>query len=299
MQGYKKNLTTSSIFDPSIPIAKDNYELAKLKEDPKYKDMDDYYIASASIPERKLAFDKLWGNFRELADKHFLSDIKRNFHDRSWEMYIGDFFKQNEKKVYSGNSGPDFILNSSIYVECVVSTLGQNLKPPQLNEGHTIPNKELQLRIRSSIENKKEQYEKWWKDKAIESNRPYILAINTFLHYPEHPIIPRIIQSLFGVGDFKLLIDRRTEETESIIEYEDNLIKSNGSKVEKSIFNTDSYSFISAIIFSSNDVLNSILSVKDNNWDDLQIVKNPNATNPIGRNQLNYIKDYPHTFNYE
>jgi len=76
-----------SIFTYDFPEISTNKELQKIiQEFPEY---DPYYIASSCKKERKELFDGLWQIYQPLADKHFLSDCKKHFHQRVWEMYLG------------------------------------------------------------------------------------------------------------------------------------------------------------------------------------------------------------------
>ncbi len=79
---------SETIFTIELPCVENNEELEKVKQ--RYRKYDPYFIASGCCKERREIFDKLWSNYKSYADSHFLSQIKTNFHQRSWEMYVGN-----------------------------------------------------------------------------------------------------------------------------------------------------------------------------------------------------------------
>src|SRR5680860_52308 len=100
----------NDLFQSDLPRVDNNEELQKIKD--AHPKLDGYYVASACIGDRRNKFIKLWEGFKSLADRHFLSQIKIDFHERSWEMYIGCLLKKIFIiNVSSGNIGPDFVIN--------------------------------------------------------------------------------------------------------------------------------------------------------------------------------------------
>jgi hypothetical protein len=158
-----------------------NVDLEILKNLEPFNTYDPYYVVSGAIPERRLRFDTLWRQFKELADTNFKIQIKKQFHNRTWEMYLGCCLKANgylslgKDKSTPQNEGPDFILEDGTYIECVACTWG---KVP-INRGFStkektiindVPTKQIQLRITTALEDKKEQYDRWNKKKMVQIN---------------------------------------------------------------------------------------------------------------------------------
>ena len=76
-----------SIFTDNFPLITTDQELQVLKD--KYPDYDSYYVASGSIQDRKKRFDDLYQKYHPYTDSHFLTEVKKKFHQRTWEMYLG------------------------------------------------------------------------------------------------------------------------------------------------------------------------------------------------------------------
>lgn len=123
---------SDTIFTVELPLVKTDEELEKVKEIyPKY---DPYFIASGCSKERRGRFDKLWMKYKPHADSHFLSQIKTNFHQRSWEMYVGNVLLEKKLRIKSQDEGPDFVIDNIAYVECVAPTKGDPAKPDSVPE---------------------------------------------------------------------------------------------------------------------------------------------------------------------
>lgn len=272
------------LFDGDLPIINDNEELQKVKDD--HSNFDGYYIASACIENRRNKFNKLWQCFKPFADRHFLSQIKIDFHERSWEMYIGCLLKKIFPNISSGNSGPDFVINQGeddeIYIEAVACKHGDSAdKVPELIPAtriedisvHDVPEDAMLLRLVSSISYKAEKYKSFIQEK----NKPYIIAVNKgALKHPD-PEIPLILKCLFGLGNqfFKKV---NGELVYGGWNTRDFITKNNGEQISMKFFENKNNDFVSGIIYSPGDILNS----PDDIGADCVLVHNPNAKNPIG-----------------
>jgi cellulose synthase/poly-beta-1,6-N-acetylglucosamine synthase-like glycosyltransferase len=123
---------SNTIFTVELPLIKTNEELEKIKQ--MYPKYDSYFIASGCCKERREKFDKLWEKYKLCADGHFLNQIRTNFHQRTWEMYIGNVLLEKELTIQSQNEGPDFVIDNiayTHYIECVAPTKGDPVKPDQ------------------------------------------------------------------------------------------------------------------------------------------------------------------------
>src|SRR3989338_437414 len=121
-----------TIFTVELPLVETNEELEKIKG--LYPRYDSYFIASGCCKERREKFDKLWIKYKPYTDKHFLNQIQTNFHQRSWEMYIGNVLLEKGLIMQSKNEGPDFVIDKTAYVECVAPTKGDPAKPDSVPE---------------------------------------------------------------------------------------------------------------------------------------------------------------------
>ena len=199
----------NSFFTVELPIVSTSEELEKVKA--MYPKYDPYFIASGCIRERKEKFEKLWSNFKPYRDKHFLTQIKINFHQRSWEMYLGNIFLEKKLSIKSQDEGPDFVLNDNIYIECVAPTKGDLTKSNSVTDvfvaktleeirEHDVPVDQMILRITQAIKEKSlNKYEKWKSKNWFNQNAPFVIAINTGdLEHLEDPSMPNVIKALFG-----------------------------------------------------------------------------------------------------
>jgi hypothetical protein len=75
-------------------------------------------------------FDSLWQIYQPLADKNFLSDCKKHFHQRVWEMYLGVSLIKNGLDISSSGRGPDFVVNkgkeNEIFIEATACPIGSD-----------------------------------------------------------------------------------------------------------------------------------------------------------------------------
>lgn len=286
---------TDSLFITELPLVNSDKELEQIKV--AYKDCDPYFIASGCIEERREKFNKLWRNYQPYADTHFLSQIKSNFHQRSWEMYVGNVLLEKMLSIKSQNEGPDFIMNNNAYIECVAPTKGDPAKPDSVPENfiaktpeeiqvQDVPVDKMILRITQSIKNKGlDQYENWKNKKWFNKNIPFIIAINTGdLGYVEDPNMPNVVKALFGFQFMQINIKTGTIS----FSHRDKIEKTNSEPVPVNYFIDNKFHFISGVLFSDKTVLNH----SENIGDDCLFVNNPFADNPINESFSNLFKSW-------
>jgi hypothetical protein len=79
---------SNTIFTVNLPLVETDEEWENVKGTyPKY---DSLFLAGGYCKERREKLDKLWIKYEPYADKHFLDQVRTNFHQRSWEMYVGN-----------------------------------------------------------------------------------------------------------------------------------------------------------------------------------------------------------------
>lgn len=280
------------LFEPDLPMINNNEELQKVKNN--HPNFDEYYIASACIENRRNKFNKLWQCFKPFADRHFLSQVKIDFHERSFEMYIGCLLKKIFPNVSSGNSGPDFVINQGeddeIYIEAVACKHGDSVdKVPELIPAANIedisvqdvPEDSMLLRLASSISYKAEKYKSF----ILNKNKPYIIAVNKGALRHSDPEIPLVLKCLFGFGNqyFKRI---NGELVYAGWNARDAIVKNNGKPVSMKFFEDRNNDFVSGIIYSSENILNT----PDNIGGDCVLVHNPNAKNPIELSIFSFLQ---------
>jgi len=284
-----------TLFTVELPIVNTSKELEKVKA--MYRNYDPYFITSGCIKERREKFEKLWKNFKPYADSHFLDEIKTNFHQRSWEMYLGNVLLEKKLSIKSQDEGPDFIVNDNIYIECVAPTKGDPTKPNSVPEMFAakmpeeirvfdVPIDQIILRVTQGIKGKAlDQYERWKSKNWFIQSASFVIAVNTGdLEYPEDPSMPNVIKALFGFQFMQINI-----KTGKIsYSHRNEIKKSNNKSVTVNYFISDSFSFVSGVLFSNKSVLNH----PDNIGEDCIFVNNPFANHPVDRSLVKLFKNW-------
>jgi len=284
-----------SLFTVELPLIKTPEELERIKT--VHSDCDPYFIASGCIKERRELFEKLWKKFEPYADRHFKTQIKTNFHQRSWEMYMGNVLLMKNLSIKSQNEGSDFIVNNKIYIECVAPTKGDPCKSnsvpemflaeaPEEMHAQDVPVDKMILRITQAIKDKAlDQYENWKSKNWFEQDFSFVIAINTGdLEYPEDSSMPNIIKALFGFQFLQINI----KNGKTSYSHRNEIEKSNKKPVLVNYFISDSFSFVSGVLFSNKRVLNH----PDNIGDDCIFVNNPFANHPVDDSVVKLFKNW-------
>jgi len=287
-----------SIFTDDFPEISTNKELQKIIK--KFPEYDPYYIASSCIKERKEMFDSLWQIYQPLADKHFLSDCKKHFHQRAWEMYLGVSLIKNSLDISSSGRGPDFVVNkdreNEIFIEATACARGDTKdavpeeyfaeKPKEIRV-QDVPYDKMLIRLINSLDYKYKKY----KDFIKKKEKPYIIAINRAgLGYLDD--IPLILKCLFGLGfqSFQMINGKFFNagwEMKKIV------FKESGAKVPISFFEEEEHGIISAVIYSEKSVLNCPKEIGSN----CILVHNPKAKLPIDLKIFSFLRQYKAKYN--
>ncbi len=287
-----------TIFTVELPLVETKEKLKKVKE--LYPQYDSYFIASGCCKERREKFDKLWSRYKSYADRHFLNQIRTNFHQRSWEMYIGYVLVENISTIQSQNEGPDFVIVKTTYVECVAPTKGDPVKSDSVPEMFVattpeeirvqdVPVDKIILRITQAIKDKAlDQYENWKNKKWFDFKMPFIVAVNTGdLAHVEDPSMPNVLKALFGFQFMQINI--KTDATN--FSHRDKVEKSNSEPVPVNYFVNKDFSFVSGVIFSDKTVLNHPEKIGE----DCVFVNNPFADNPVDKSFVKLFKNWTAT----
>ncbi|MFA6159823.1 MAG: hypothetical protein WC678_01905 [Parcubacteria group bacterium] len=285
----------NTLFTIKLPLVETNEELEKVKK--MYPKCDPYFIVSGCTKERREKFDNLWKNYQDYADSHFLTQIKTNFHQRSWEMYVGNVFLEKGLSVKSKDEGPDFVVSDNLYIECVAPTKGDPAKPdsvprmfvastPEEIRVQDVPVDKIILRITQAIKNKAlDQYEKWKNKNWFNSKIPFVVAINTAdLAYSEDPSMPNALKALFGFQYMQINIKTGAKN----FSHRNEILKTNSKLVPVNYFINQSFSFVSGVLFSGKNVLNH----PENIGEDCVFVNNPFADNPVNKSFIKLFKSW-------
>jgi hypothetical protein len=281
-----KKINKEILFDDFFDKVHSQKDLDELVS--KFPDYDPYYIYSASIPERRIKFEKLFEVYKPYANKQFHNQKKIDFHPRTWEMYCGaSFVKKNIlPKTCKKDEGPDFKIDKNIWFECVISNdgVGQNEVPkPLFGKVNSIPEEQIILRFLNSFNKKYQKYQRYLQNETINPEDPFVIAINYGIFGISYPLdidIPIAIKALYNIQcrTLSVPVGNSNKRIEGF--------KKRSATGE--MFLDQKYNGISAVIACSNDVLNHA----EETGSDLYIVVNPNAKNPLPKKFIGLFKQY-------
>jgi hypothetical protein len=135
-------------------------------EDTAYTNLRDE-VSEAAL-ECKQFSERLWAQYHSYADPHFLTEIRRDFGARFWEMYLTCALLEDAPRlgytVACPKPGPDNLIvyqGSNIWIEAIVATDGDPAKPDSAIEEHSgmIPDAKILLRYANAIMAKHAKYE--------------------------------------------------------------------------------------------------------------------------------------------
>ncbi len=290
---YARIVVMKSIFTDDFPLIKTDQELQTLIK--QYSDYDVYYVASGAIKERHDWFNFLYEKYYLYADSNFLSDLKKHFHQRTWEMYFGCVVLNLGIKLLSHkDNGPDlsFEYNSKkVWIECVACEKGDGAdKVPMMNYGvvESVPSDQMILRITSVLREKRSKYEKYLNEGIVKKDNPFIIAINGGVFGRPDGYIPLILRSLFAVGYPTISMSADGKQTKHSISIIPHIEKKNMSKVSTTFFLEKENDCISSVIYDNNLVINH----SDILGKDIKIVHNAIARNHLPIDLFNSLKCY-------
>lgn|SRR3989338_10096930 len=289
-QMTKNNI--KSIFTDSFPFIKSDKELqALIKKYPKY---DNYYIASGSIKARRNKFNALYQQYYPYADRHFLSEIKRKFHQRTWEMYLGCVLLNTNIGFSSKNKGPDILIEyngKKIWIECIACEKGDGIdRVPHMIYGKVqdIPENEMLLRIAAALKEKHYKYKKYVTEGTVKETDQFIVAVNTGALNFLDSYFPLILRCVFAIGYPTLSMPVGGGPTTSSFSKVSFIEKKNGTRIPMTFFLEKDYEGISAAFYCKNTVLNH----SDVLGKDTILIYNPLAKNPLPNKLFDSFKSY-------
>jgi hypothetical protein len=250
--------------------------------------------------EAKIFVEKLWEKAHEYLDSDILEELPVQFHQRFWEIYLAASLLEAGLDLQPSISrdGPDICINggdgSKVWVEAVTTSSGQGsdaVQEADPNTVETVPDDPIKLRLLNAFSAKSEKYCVYRTKNWVSSEEPYIIAINA-AQVPSATLerdIPRIVKSLLSIGFPVLHLNGKTLEVSgSSYEYQGEVVKVSGTKLETNFFLNSKYSGISAVIYSCTDVLNHPAEIGG----ELLLIHNPLARNPLPLGFLKKGREY-------
>ncbi len=232
-----------------------------------------------------------------LPEVAFLSEFRRNFRARAWELWVLDWLASKYEVEKSPPMGPDFSIivdGKRIWIECVIATTGTGadrvlLPAPGQTYFSGLRAEQVALRYTNAIVDKHRDLARYRNERPpiVKPDEPVVIALHCgaipYVYRAEQPDgAPVLVQALFGIGEpeFIVPINDPSSKIEVAIAQRPVLRKSNQAKVSSRGFLDGEVNAISAVAFVISDL---------GNWpsvDHLQIAHNHCAENPLTRGLL-------------
>lgn len=292
------------LFSENLGSVSTDEELASLQQ--QFPNYDPGYITQAAgLPRRreKEWMEKLWEKYESYADSHFLKDFKRQFTQRSWELYLGATLLSRGFKLGQHNdTGPDFDVQNNkeerlTWIEAVTTEKGSgNDRVPDLVYGVAmdLPEEKMLLRIANALDKKFKKYQTELIKKFIKDNEPYVIALSRSSLDHVDPGLPLILKALFGIGHLTLRVmvgGVRQEKPESSWTGRPKVGKQSGKDVPMLFFEYANHAGISAVIYCRDSILDSPRLLQDMG-ENFVIVHNPLAKNPLPKGFFPFGDEY-------
>lgn len=267
-------------------------------EDAAYRNLRDEVSEPARVC--KLFTEELWAVYYPYADPHFLTEIRRDYYGRFWEMYLTcallDHLPKYGYAVSCPKPGPDVLVERDgrrIWIEAIVATDGDPAKPDSVvqERSGTIPDVKITLRYTNAVATKHQKYLDYRNNGIIAAEDAYVIAVNGYpLSYKwSDPEIPRILKAVFPLGAFEVVLDRKTREvTETRHQFRPSIQKTSGVAVPTEIFVREEFRGISAVMHS---YANAYMTKAPLGLDFL-LVHNPLASSPVALGTIPATREY-------
>lgn len=281
-----------TLFTDEFPLINRDDELQKLIE--QFPDYDSYYVASGAIEDRRNFFEGLYAQYEPYADATFHSDKKKQFHQRSWEMYLSCVLLDNGFTLVPHKIGPDILIEldgRNLWIECIACEQGNgDDQVPDMPYGvaTSVPTDQMLLRITNALGKKRDKYSEYLKKEIVNENDYLLIAINSgALRYPEGPY-PLILRATYAVGHPTITFSPDTQETKSDVSTVSTIEKNNSEPIPMSFFMDEDNALISAAIYSNNLVINH----PDTSGSGIRIVHNHLANSPLSEELLRIFQTH-------
>jgi hypothetical protein len=237
--------------------------------------------------------EDLWRRFEPYADPHFPDEIKRQFHQRFWEMYLGVMFLDRGFKLHKKRSGgPEFgidIEGRRYWFDAIAPThgIGPDAVPEEGSSGRAaraVPEREMILRYTNALAAKRAKWSEDLEKCRVSEADGFIVAINdrsarwTWVGMEE---LPYIAKALFGIGDVEIMFDLETLDSgEARWQHRPKIEKKSGAEVSSQAFAARECPDISAVLYSHENAANHPECLGE--WSMLLHNVEPNVPLPLG-----------------
>lgn len=224
--------------------------------------------ADARIATIREHTEQLWVEYECHADPHFLTECRRDFHARFWEMYLVVTLMRLGHKVTCPKPGPDagiVVEGRRIWFEAVAPKPGADGAPDRvpemrMDEMNWVPNEQIILRYLNAVRTKlTEQYPRWREAGIVAEQDALVIAVNPkeIAHELVDTIPPRIVQVAFPIGPPTVSLEGRSGKVlEEVYQRRVAIPKANGAVVPTGAFLHDTGVSLSGLLCSRVDVAN-------------------------------------------
>ena len=236
-------------------------------EDPLYRATRDH---ETKIPVRDALAKarRMYGRLMPEKPEQFVREFRRDFHARSWELYVLRWLaRMGAKLIKAPGHGPDFCAEhprfGRFWVECVVPTAGkdENRVWQRTNERtwNGPPDEPIQLRYTSAIQAKIAKVASYRKKGLVPLAEPVLVAMNqgaildSDLNDLEMPLAFKV---LYGVGQLVMTVEVGSGDTDFIVQPQPALKNAKGSLVSTSIFTEESSNVVAGLILARASTIN-------------------------------------------
>ncbi len=281
----------AKLFNETLGIASNSKQLTILKK--KFNFYHPSYVALSTMvtrPEFREWLEAVWKQYEPYADSNFPNEFKKQFNQRSWELYVGaTLLNRGYSLGEHKDAGPDFKIlydNRSVWIEAIAVEKGDGQdKVPNIEYGKAmdVPEKEMLLRLTAGLREKYQKYLTYLENGFVSQNDPFVIAIDRSPLEHMDAQIPLILKCLFAIGHQILFLKREKPQPKtegSTWSAREKVNKISGSEVDMLMFRDTSFEGISAVAYCAQNILNSPRDPK-RMGDNFVIVHNPFAKNPL------------------
>lgn len=262
----------------------------------------DYAIIRDEVSHENVrgCLEHLWTRYQPYnGDSHFLSDAKKHFHARTWEMVLAcTLLDAHLTLECPPPDGPDIKVAGGehpVWIEATIAELGDGENSAarieycngcgeepcacRVRRFNVQPDKTI-LRYTNALAKKKDHLDKFRDRNTVAPSDPYVIAINGALQddHSAGDFDPAILKAVYPLGEafvtFRPYSDTPPEEGHF---RRDSITNPRGSEVSTCAFLEPAYEGVSAILYSQARAWQLHRSVPDH----MIVIHNSQAKNPL------------------
>lgn len=252
-----------SLFGPSPDINSDEYKA----EDPYYRATRDH-VTKRPVRAGLTKAWRAYGHLMPEKPEHFVGEFRRDFHARSWELYVLRWLARSGAKVIKApGEGPDFCAVHTTFgrfwIECVVPTVGDG--PNKVWQRTTQstwsgpPDEPIQLRYTNAIQSKIKKITAYRAKGLVAPTEPVLIAMNqgAILDSDLNDIeLPLAFKVLYGVGSFVMRVEIGSGATDFEMQPQPAIPNAKGSPVSTTIFTEQAANVVAGLLLARASTIN-------------------------------------------